>query len=274
MVVHSYAWWQMAWLVIYAHVRSYILMYSHVWFCIDMHESRRLGWSYMIMYSHVWLCIADMHGGRRLGWSCMLMYSRVWLCIAMHDSRRLGWSYMVMYSHVWSCIAMHGGRRLGWSRMLIGFLDSYSYIGVSCDTQERKEKMCTRFLSLMLLLWYLYQSVALDLHKQFCHPRTFRLRKSLQDGGVNDEDFFKPIEEVETSCDICCKYKHPPSKLIVYFPMSKEFNESVVMDIKYCENHIVLHLIDHQNICCYAGRTPETGLQLHGCYVSEFSEAL
>ena len=85
----------------------------------------------------------------------------------------------------------------------------------------------------------------MKLHKQFCHPRTFRLRKLLQDGGVNDEELFKLIEEVEKTCDICCKYKRPPSKPIVCFPLSKEFNESVVMDIKYCENHLVLHLIDH-----------------------------
>ena len=29
------------------------------------------------------------------------------------------------------------------------------------------------------------------------------------------------------------------------FALSKEFNESVVMDIKYCENHLVLYLIDY-----------------------------
>ena len=87
--------------------------------------------------------------------------------------------------------------------------------------------------------------VAMKLHKQFCQARTFRLRKLLQDGGVNDEEFFKLIEEVEKTYDICCKYKRPPSKPIVCFPLSKEFNESVVMDIKYRENHLVLHLIDH-----------------------------
>ena len=87
--------------------------------------------------------------------------------------------------------------------------------------------------------------VAVKLHKQFCHPRTFRLRKLLQDGGVNDEEFLKLIEEVEKTRDICCKYRCPPSKPVVCFPLSKEFNESVVIDIKYCENHLVLHLIDH-----------------------------
>ena len=62
---------------------------------------------------------------------------------------------------------------------------------------------------------------------------------------MNDEEFLKLIEEVEKTCDICCKYKRPPSKPVVCFPLSKEFNESVAMDIKYCENHLVLHLIDH-----------------------------
>ena len=76
------------------------------------------------------------------------------------------------------------------------------------------------------------KSVVMKLHKQFCHSRTFRLRKLLQDGGVNDEDFFKLIKEIQKSCDIFCKYKHPPSKPVVCFPLSKEFNESVAMDIK------------------------------------------
>ena len=89
------------------------------------------------------------------------------------------------------------------------------------------------------------KSVAVKLHKQFCHHWTFRLRKLLQDRGVNDEDFFKLIEELEKSCDICCKYKHPPSKPVVCFPLSKEFNESVAMDIKYYENHFVLHFTDY-----------------------------
>ena len=88
------------------------------------------------------------------------------------------------------------------------------------------------------------KSVAVKLHEQFCHPRTFRLGKLLQDGGVKDDNFFKLIEEAEKTCDICCKYKRPPSKPVVCFPLSKEFNESVAIDIKYCENHLVLHLID------------------------------
>ena len=33
------------------------------------------------------------------------------------------------------------------------------------------------------------KSVAVKLYKQFCHPRTFRLRKLLQDRGVNEEAF-------------------------------------------------------------------------------------
>ena len=57
--------------------------------------------------------------------------------------------------------------------------------------------------------------------------------------------FSKLIEEVERSCDICCKYKRPPSKSVVCFALSKELNESVAMDIKYWENHLVFHLVDH-----------------------------
>ena len=39
------------------------------------------------------------------------------------------------------------------------------------------------------------KSVAMKLHKQFCHPKTFRLRKLLQDGGVNDEEFLTLLKK-------------------------------------------------------------------------------
>ena len=47
--------------------------------------------------------------------------------------------------------------RLGWSCMPLGFLDSYLYIGVSCDIQEMN-KYVVDFLSLILLPWCLYSN--------------------------------------------------------------------------------------------------------------------
>ena len=52
--------------------------------------------------------------------------------------------------------------------MIIGFLGSYLYIGVSCDIQERKEKKSVfDFLSLILLLWYLYPNTNSKGRKNF-----------------------------------------------------------------------------------------------------------
>ena len=53
------------------------------------------------------------------------------------------------------------------------------------------------------------------------------------------------IEDVESKCEVCTKYKRPSPKPIVSFPLAKEFNETVAMDLKVYDGHYILHLIDH-----------------------------
>ena len=71
------------------------------------------------------------------------------------------------------------------------------------------------------------KDVALKLHKQFSHPRRHKLKKLLIDGGVDDKEFFDMIENIEKHCTVCTKYKCPPAKPIVTFPLASEFNDFI-----------------------------------------------
>ena len=66
------------------------------------------------------------------------------------------------------------------------------------------------------------KDVALKLHKEFSHPRSHKLKKLLIDGGVDDKEFFYMIENIEKHCTACTKYKRPPAKPIVTFPLASE----------------------------------------------------
>ena len=64
------------------------------------------------------------------------------------------------------------------------------------------------------------------------------------------------IENIENHCTVCTKYKCPPAKPIVTFPLASEFNESVAMDLKQVSGELVLHLIDHATRFSSAGVIP------------------
>ena len=96
----------------------------------------------------------------------------------------------------------------------------------------------------------------MKLHKQFSHPRSYKLKKLLIDGGVDDEELFDMIKNIEKHCTVCTKYKRPPAKPIVTFPLASEFNESVAMDLKQVSGKLVLHLIDHATRFSSAGVIP------------------
>ena len=97
------------------------------------------------------------------------------------------------------------------------------------------------------------KKIAVKLHKQFSHPRSNKLHKLLRDGDIKDREPFNLIEQVEADCVTCCQYKFPMPKVVVTFSLSKKFNESVAMDIKYHSSKLVLHLIDHATCFSAAG---------------------
>ena len=45
------------------------------------------------------------------------------------------------------------------------------------------------------------------------------------------------IGDIESECEICTKYKRPSPKPIVSFPLAKEFNKTVAMNLKVFDDH-------------------------------------
>ena len=87
--------------------------------------------------------------------------------------------------------------------------------------------------------------IALKLHEQFAHPRSMRLLKLLKDGGVNDKELNKMIEEVEKTCTVCQKYKRPLPRPAVCFPRARQPNINVSLDLKQFGKRYLIHFIDH-----------------------------
>ena len=81
----------------------------------------------------------------------------------------------------------------------------------------------------------------LKLHKQFAHPSSERLLKIVKDSGITDKNIHEVIKDVSQKCDVCKRFKKPPNKPIVSFPLASDFNQTVAMDLKVIDKHLVLH---------------------------------
>ena len=53
------------------------------------------------------------------------------------------------------------------------------------------------------------------------------------------------IGEVTANCEVCNRYKKPKPRPVVGFPLAKEFNDVVAMDIKELSGKMVLHMINY-----------------------------
>ena len=90
------------------------------------------------------------------------------------------------------------------------------------------------------------KKIAKKLHRQFVHPPSYKIKDLLKNADVNDDEMNKCVDEISDSCEICVKYKKVKPKPIVGFPLAKEFNETVAMDLKHWSgNTWLLHIIDH-----------------------------
>ena len=88
--------------------------------------------------------------------------------------------------------------------------------------------------------------IAKKLHAQFGHPASHKLHKLLERAGKGDDKELKQeLNKVSANCEICRDYTKPSPKPVVGFPHASNFNETVAMDLKFFEGHIILHLIDH-----------------------------
>lgn len=100
------------------------------------------------------------------------------------------------------------------------------------------------------------------LHKQFAHPIPQKLKKLLKNAGVDDKAVFQAVDRISENCDICKRFKRPPLRPVVTFPLATSFNETVAMDIKVIQGRLVLHMIDHltrySSACVLRNKTKES----------------
>ena len=84
----------------------------------------------------------------------------------------------------------------------------------------------------------------LKLHRQFAHPPMNRLITLLKDAGVWKEEYEETLAEIGEKCELCKVYAKTPSRPVVGMPMATKFNVKVAMDLKQCNGHWILHIID------------------------------
>ena len=95
---------------------------------------------------------------------------------------------------------------------------------------------------------------AVKLHCQFSHTSKEKLCKLLKQGsGFDDDEFLDLVKEPCDLCQVCQKFKRPPSRPIVGLLLADNFKQVLCMDLKeYIHNKVwILHLIDagiHQHV--------------------------
>ena len=86
----------------------------------------------------------------------------------------------------------------------------------------------------------------LKLHKQFAHPHPDRLLNLLKEADIHNSSVFELVKEVSASCEVCKRYKKSPLRPVVGFPLARDLNECVAVDLKQIgDNFYILHIIDH-----------------------------
>ena len=86
---------------------------------------------------------------------------------------------------------------------------------------------------------------ALKLHRQFSHAPAYKLKTLLKTAGFNKDSFYKALDEVCASCEICLRYKKPKPRPVVGLPRGQTFNDNVAMDLKTLQENVhILHMID------------------------------
>ena len=88
--------------------------------------------------------------------------------------------------------------------------------------------------------------MAKKLHAQFGHPAVNKLRKVVDKAGLGDDkELVREISEVSKSCKVCKEFTRPNPTPVVGMPHADHFNDTVALDLKFFEGHIILHVIDH-----------------------------
>uniref|UniRef100_A0A2C9L444 Integrase catalytic domain-containing protein n=1 Tax=Biomphalaria glabrata TaxID=6526 RepID=A0A2C9L444_BIOGL len=71
-----------------------------------------------------------------------------------------------------------------------------------------------------------------------------RLKALLQDANIWCEDFEEEFTDIERSCELRKVFAKTPSRPVVAFPMARDFNEIVAMDLKQYKDQWILHMVD------------------------------
>ena len=92
------------------------------------------------------------------------------------------------------------------------------------------------------------QDIATKIHRQFAHASYEKLTRLLKSTGTPwnaDSELLHELKHVSDNCRTCNLYRTTPSRPIVGLPSAVKFQQTVVMDLKFFEGKIILHLIDH-----------------------------
>ena len=68
----------------------------------------------------------------------------------------------------------------------------------------------------------------------------------LKNAGNSDQELSSIVDEICKKCDVCLKFKKPYPEPVVAYPIAREFNETVALDLhKLDSNLYYAHFIDH-----------------------------
>ena len=87
--------------------------------------------------------------------------------------------------------------------------------------------------------------ISRKLHCQFGYASASKLQKLIKASSINDDELVKLFVEIENCYEICTIYKQPGLKPIVGFSLSKEFNDTVSVDLNEISGIKFLHIIDN-----------------------------
>ena len=84
-----------------------------------------------------------------------------------------------------------------------------------------------------------------SLHKKFIHPPAEKLKKLIKESGIDDKAILSAVDQISNECDTCKIFKSTPPRPSVSFPLASMFNEVVALDLKFIDQEIILHMVDH-----------------------------
>ena len=70
------------------------------------------------------------------------------------------------------------------------------------------------------------------LHRVFGHPTEDKLKKLMDDAGIEDPSISRILKKIHETCRICRKYRKKQSRPKTALPKARMLNETVSLDLK------------------------------------------